>query len=87
MCCTMTIGGMSAGRRVSSASIAWVPPVDAPIRMSPLPFASVAGGGDRARRGRIGAKRSARPGAQRADTALDRIRDLADRVRARRAWR
>ena len=36
MCCTMTIGGVSAGMRVSSASIACGPPVEAPIAMMPF---------------------------------------------------
>ena len=36
MCCTITIGGVSMGNCVSSASSAWGPPVDAPIAISPL---------------------------------------------------
>ena len=39
MCCTIMTGGASAGRRLRSASMACVPPVDAPITMRPLAFA------------------------------------------------
>jgi hypothetical protein len=35
MCCAITMGGVSAGIRVSSDSIACGPPVDAPIAMTP----------------------------------------------------
>ena len=36
MCWAMTIGGVSAGMRVSKDSIACGPPVDAPMAMMPL---------------------------------------------------
>ncbi len=34
MCCTMTMPGLTRGKAVSTASSAWVPPVEVPMAMS-----------------------------------------------------
>ena len=86
MCCAMTIGGTSAGIRVSTVSIAWVPPVDAPMAMSPRRRLALRGGrltdGGAVRRHLPEPDRAA--GAQRPDPLGDAVGDLADGVRAAR---
>ena len=84
MCWTIRIGGVSAGSRVSSVSMACVPPVDAPIRIRPLACASFTGAG-------VGAGAAAHvreahraSGPQRANAVLQFGGDITDRVRSAR---